>query len=79
MDVFIDDIITINIEKPCWVERTKNAALLIIHTIFKPWHSDEPLKQDDSPHSKNSQKNIRLPNERSVCVGTSRPALYGYL
>ena len=47
MDGLIDDIITINIEKPCWVERTKNAALLIIHTIFRPRDSDKPLKQYD--------------------------------
>ena len=29
------------------MERAKNADLLIIHTIFRPQKSDEPLKQDD--------------------------------
>ena len=44
MDGFIDDIITITIDDPCWVERAKNAALLIIQTIFRPQYSDKPLK-----------------------------------
>ena len=44
MDGFVDDIITINIDNPYWVERAKNLALLVIHTMFRPLHSDEPLK-----------------------------------
>ena len=36
MDGFIHDTITINIDDPYWVERAKNAALLVIHTIFRP-------------------------------------------
>ena len=44
---FIDCIITIIIDDPSWVERTKNTALLIIHTIFRPLHSSETLKWDD--------------------------------
>ena len=36
MDGFIDDVITITIDDPFWVERAKNAYLLIIHTIFIP-------------------------------------------
>ena len=47
MDLFVDDIITITIDNACWVERAKNAAFFIIHTIFRPQPSDEPLKQDD--------------------------------
>ena len=44
MDGFIYYIITITIDNACWVERAKNAALLIIHTIFRSHKSDEPLK-----------------------------------
>ena len=44
---FRNDIIYITIEDPCWVERAKKEALLIIHTIFRPWKSDKPLIQDD--------------------------------
>ena len=47
MDGFIYEIITITIDDPHWVERNKNTVLLIIHTIFIPWISDKPLKQDE--------------------------------
>ena len=47
IDGFIDEIITITIDDPHWVERNKNTVLLIIHTIFIPWISDKPLKQDE--------------------------------
>ena len=36
MDGFIHNKITITIDDPCWAERAKNAALLVIHTIFRP-------------------------------------------
>ena len=78
MDRFIDDIITITIDDPPWVERAKNAALLIIHTIFRPWKSNEPLKQDDPSHSANSQEKVSLPIARPVWDGISIPVLYGY-
>ena len=45
MDGFIDYIIPITIDNPWWVERANNAALLVIHTIFRPLHYDEPPKQ----------------------------------
>ena len=47
MDVFINVIITITIYDPCWVERAKNTALLVIHTIFRLLQPYKPLKQDD--------------------------------
>ena len=40
-------IIPITIDDPCWLERTKNASLLVIHTIFRLLHPYEPLKLDD--------------------------------
>ena len=46
MDGYIDDIITITIDNQCWVEGAKNAALLIIHAIFRPQKFDKPLKRD---------------------------------
>ena len=49
MDGFIDDIIAITIDEPCWVERAKNTALLVIHTIFRLLHPYESLKQDVPP------------------------------
>ena len=47
MDELIDETITITIDDLVWVESAKNASLLIIHTIFRPLHSDKPLKSDD--------------------------------
>ena len=47
MDGFIDDIITITIDDPNWVELTKKSALLVIHTIFHPTQALDPLTQDD--------------------------------
>ena len=40
---FIDDISTITIDNPCWLERVNNVALLIIHIIFRPWNYDKIL------------------------------------
>ena len=47
MNGFIDDIITITTDDPCWVECAKNTALLTIHTIFRPRNYNKPLKLDD--------------------------------
>ena len=43
----IDDVITIKIDNTHLVERAKNAALLIIHTIFRPRKSNKLLKRYD--------------------------------
>ena len=60
-DVFINYIICIIIDDPCWVERDKNPALLV----------------DDPSHYIDSQEKARFPNARLFWVGTSRTALYG--
>ena len=44
MDGFINDIITITIYYPCWVERAKNKASLVVHNILRPLDPYEPLK-----------------------------------
>ena len=36
MDGFIDDIITINVDGEKCIDRTKSAALLVIHTLLQP-------------------------------------------
>ena len=43
MDGFIDDIITIAVDYKHWIDRTKSAALLVIHTLFQPLHPSESL------------------------------------
>ena len=47
MNEFINCIIKITINYPIWVERAKNEALLVIHTIFRLLQSSEPMKLDD--------------------------------
>ena len=47
MDGLIYYIIPITIDNPCWVEHAKNSSLLVIHTIFRHLHPNEPLKLDD--------------------------------
>ena len=36
MDGFIDDIITITVDDKHWIDFEKSAALLVIHTLFRP-------------------------------------------
>ena len=47
MNSFIDDIITITVDDEHWIDRAKSAALLVIHTLFRPLQPSEPLKQED--------------------------------
>ena len=78
MDSFIYEIITITIDDPRWVESANNAALFIVHTIFRPWHSNKPLKLYYLPHSANLWEKVSLPSARHVWSGTSIPVIYGY-
>ena len=48
MDGFIDDITTINFDYKQWIDCAKSLSLLVIHTLFWPLQSSEPLKQDDT-------------------------------
>ena len=68
IDGFIDEIITITIDDPHWVERAKNADLLIIHTIFRPWQSDKPLKRDDPLPLRKLEVEGQLA-KRKTCLG----------
>ena len=47
MDGFIDNIITRTVDDKHWTERAQSAALLVIHTLFRPLQPSEPLKLDD--------------------------------
>ena len=68
MDGLIDDIITITIDNPHWVERAKNAYLFIIHTIFRPRNYDKPLKRDDPLSLCNLAGEGRLAKHKT-CLG----------
>ena len=47
MDGFIDDIITITVDDDHCVDCAKSSVLLVIHTLFRPLQTSEPLKKDD--------------------------------
>ena len=47
MDGFINDIITITVDDKHWIDHAKSAALLVIHTLFRPLQPSETLKRDD--------------------------------
>ena len=68
MDGFIDEIITITIDGPWWVERTKNVDLLIIHTIFRPRQSNKPLKWYDPLSLRKLAGEVQL-SQCKTCLG----------
>ena len=47
MDGFVDGIITITVDYKHWIDCAKGAALLVIHTLFRPLHPSESQKQYD--------------------------------
>ena len=47
MDGFVDYIVTVRVNYDHWIDRAKSAALLVIHTLFRPLQPSEPLKRDD--------------------------------
>ena len=46
-DGYIDDLITIMIEKDDWVKKGSNAASLAVHTVFRTSDTTDPLPRDD--------------------------------
>ena len=68
MDGFIDDIITITVDDDHWIDRAKSAALLVIHTLFRPLQPSEPLKRDD-PLSLRKLAGEGQLAEQNTCLG----------
>ena len=68
MDGFIDDIITITVDDEHWIDRAKSAALLVIHTLFRPLQPSETLKQDDPLSLRKLAGEVQLA-EQNICLG----------
>ena len=68
MDGFIDNIITIMVDGEHWIDRAKSAALLVIHTLFRPLYPSEPLKRDD-PLSLRKMAGEGQLAEKKTCLG----------
>ena len=71
----INDIITLTIDDPIWMDRAKNTILLVIHNILWPLQSYEPLKRDDTFCSANYHDKVASQNTRKVLVGKSKISL----
>ena len=68
MDGLIDDIITITVDGYHWIDRAKSAALLVIHTLFRPLQPSEPLKRDDPLSLRKLAEEGQLA-EQKTCLG----------
>ena len=64
----MDDIITITVDDNHWIDRAKSAALLVIHTLFRPLQPSEPLKRDD-PLSLGKLAREGQLAEQNTCLG----------
>ena len=68
MDGFIDDIITTTVDDNHWINRAKSAALLVIHTLFRPLQPSEPLKRDNQLSLRKLAGEGKLA-EQKTCLG----------
>ena len=46
VDVYIDDIITIALDKPELIDRVRESVPLAIHILFRPVCDNEPIQRD---------------------------------
>ena len=68
MDGFIDEIITVAVDDKHWIDCAKIAAQLVIHTLFQPLQSSEPLKRDDPLSLRKLAGEGQLAKHRT-CIG----------
>ena len=68
MDGFINDIITITVDDEHWIDRTKIAALLVIHTIYRSLQPSEPLKRDNPLSLRKLVGEGKLAKQK-ICLG----------
>ena len=68
VDGYIDDLITVAIQKEDWIERAQNAAPLAIHTVFRPTNHTDPLPRADAI-SERKLKGEGTPSEVKTILG----------
>ena len=68
MDGFTNKIITTTVDDKHWKDRAKSAALLVIHTLFRPIQPSEPLKQDDPISLRKLAGEVQIA-EQNTCLG----------
>ena len=47
-DGYINDIVTVMLDKTNWAEKGQNAAPLAVYTIFQPKNNANPIPRDDA-------------------------------
>ena len=67
-DGYIDNMITVVLEKEDWVEKAINAGPLTIHSLFRPIDHRDPLPRDDAV-SVRELKRKGKPSERKIVLG----------
>ena len=67
-DGYIDDIISVALAASDWVARAQNAALLAIHTVFRPRDPRDPLPREDTT-SIRKLRGEGTPDERKIVLG----------
>ena len=68
MNGFIYNIINIRVDDKHWIERAESAALLVIHTLFRPLQPSEPLELDDPLSLRNIAGEGKIA-EHKTCLG----------
>ena len=66
MDGFIDNIIVIIVDDTYGTERSKSAALLVMHTLFRPLQASEPLECDNPLSLRKTKKEGKLAEHKIV-------------
>ena len=67
-DGYIDDIITIVLDVGSWLQKAVNAAPLIIHSLFRPTDTKDPLPRNESI-SMRKLKGEGTPDETKIILG----------
>jgi len=67
-DGYIDDFLSIGLDKDDNVQRSQEAPTLAVHTIFRPVHENEPIGRDD-PISIRKLNGEGIPSEQKIMLG----------
>ena len=74
MDAFIDGIIIFTIDYHTWEERSKNLAILMICTIFRPLQTSELHNTEDPPSLCKLEGDSQL-TDLNTCLGQDNNTL----
>ena len=67
-DGYIDDIVTVFLGMGEWMKRGQNAALLAVHTLFRPVHEEETINRPNAAAT-NKLHGEGTPDELKIVLG----------